>query len=550
MATFLDPFFQALRSARTSVTRTVGAGGTAVYSGYVDNRERNPELVGDRRWRTFSELIANVSIVAASLRYLVNLVSKASWTVIPPKDSGEEGEELAELVEKILFKDMVSPWHRVVRRASLFKPYGFSTQEWTAVKREDGAIGFKDIEHRPQWTIQQWDLDETGTVHGVIQRSPQTSREYYIPRSRLFYIADDTFTDSPEGQGLLRHIAPTAKRLQTLERLEVFGFETDLKGIPIGRAPYAALRKAVKDKKMSETEFRLAVDSIEQTVTNHVRAPESGPMGLLLDSLPYSSLDDAGTPSSVYQYSLELLKGEGASERFTAVSAAIQRLTREIARVVGTEGLLLGESGAGSLAMSKDKSVTVGIHADSALTDVAAAANKDVLNALWLLNGWDPELKPDLRPEKLQHRDVTEVTQALRDLALAALSPEDPATNALRELLGLPDQPVIDVSLRPMLGPDGQPMLDEDGNEMMEDPRAPGAPVDPETPPPGGLPPGVPPGAPGVPGAPGAPEGEGDGEEAAPADADDTAPANKPQDQQGSKKPKPKKKGAPPPPQE
>lgn len=533
MATFLDPFFESLRRARTSVTRTVGTGGTAVYSGYVDNRERNPDLVGDRRWKTFSELIANVAIVAASLRYLVNLVSKASWEVVPPEDGGDEAEELAELVRKILFKDMVSPWHRVIRRAALFKPYGFSVQEWTAIKREDGAIGFRDIEHRPQWTIQQWDLDATGTVHGMIQRSPQDSREYYLPRSRVIYLADDTFTDSPEGQGLLRHIAPTAKRLQTLERLEVFGFETDLKGIPVGRAPYAALRKAVKDKKMSEEEFRLAVSALEQTVTNHVRAPESGPMGLLLDSLPYSSLDDAGTPSSVYQYSLELLSGEGASERFTAVSNAIQRLTREIARVVGTEGLLLGESGAGSLAMSKDKSTTVGIHADSTLNDVAAAANKDVINPLWLLNGWDPELKPELRPEKLQHRDVTEVTQALRDLALAALHPEDPATNAIRRLLGLPDQPVIDVSLRPMLGPDGQPMLDDQGNAMMEDPRQPGAPVDPENPPPGTTPPGA---QPAVPGEEGEDGEEVDGKEAAPSNADDTSPANKPSEDQ--KKPK------------
>lgn len=541
MATFLEPFFASLRSARTSVTRAIGTGGTAVYGGYVDNRERSPELIGDRRWKTFSELIANTSIVAASLRYLLNLVSKATWEVVPPEDGGDEAEDLADQVRDILFKDMASPWARVIRRAALFKPYGFSVQEWTAVRREDGALGFLDIEHRPQWTIQQWDLDETGTVQGMVQRSPQTSRESYLPRSRVLYIADDTFTDSPEGQGLLRHIAPTAKRLQKLERLETFGYETDLKGIPIGRAPYAALRRAVKDKVISEAEFRLAVQSLEDTVQNHVREPEAGPMGLLLDSLPYSSLDDAGTPSSIYQYSLELVKGEGNTERFRAVAEAIQRLNREIARVVGTESLLLGESGAGSLAMSKDKSTTVGIHADSTLTDVAAAVNKDVLNPLWKLNGWDPKLKPELRPEKLQHRDVTEVTQALRDLALAALSPEDPATNAIRRLLGLPDQPVIDVSLRPMIGPDGQPMLDELGEPMMEDPRQPGAPVDPENPPPGTVPAGARPAVPGQSPAEGGDPDAGDEptseeEEAAPANADEGSPANR--------KPKSKPKAA------
>lgn len=476
---FIDSIFAGLRGKGGSSYQPLGASGTAIYAGTVDQRERNPELSGDRRWRTFTELIANVSIVAASLRYLANLVGKSSWSVVPPKDGGKEAEEIAETIEKILFKDMLTPWPRVIRRASLFKPYGFSAQEWTATRREDGKIGFLDIEQRPVWTIEKWDTDLSGTVHGLVQRPPQSGSEIYLPRTRLLYLADDTFTDAPDGMGLLRHIAPTAKRLATLERLEIFGYETDLRGIPIGRAPYAALKAAVKNNVITAEDAKEAVAGIEETVQNCVRDAANGPMGLLLDSLVYASQDEANTPSTVYQYGIELLKGE--SNAHEVVAQAIQRMMREIARVLGTEGLLLGESGSGSLAMSKDKSTTFGMQADSTLGDVADMVNKDAINPLFMLNGWDPKLKPELRPEKIQHRDVMEITGALRDMSTAGalLDPEDPAINAVRTLLGLPEQIVVQEALRPKIGPDGKPIKPKPGEEGDEG-DGDGAPADPD----------------------------------------------------------------------
>lgn len=450
---FLDPLLARIRTARVSPTQTLGTGGTAVYGGKVDQNEKNPELAGDRRWTTYSQIVANVSIVAASLRHLVGLVSKAGWSVIPNEEGGAEAEDIAEQVDKILLRDMKTPWQRVVRRAALFKPYGFVVQEWTAVKRDDGAIGFLDVEHRPQWTIEGWDVDESGTVHGMVQRSPQTQGEIYLPRSKVWYLADDTFTDSPEGMGLLRHVAPAAKRLQALEGLEVFGFETDLRGIPIGRAPLAAIRQALKNKDLTDAEAAALVAPLDRLIQGHIRNPNAGPMGLLLDSLPYTSTDDASTPSGVRQFDLELLKGNPTTQE--AVAVAIQRICREIARVFGTESILLGEH-SGSRALAEAKDDMLALLVDGTLLDIASSANADLLDPLFLLNGWDPKYKPELRPEKIQHRDVTEVTQALKDMATAGavLAPDDPAINAVRALLGLPEQTVLNV----MIGPDGLPL--------------------------------------------------------------------------------------------
>ena len=119
----------------------------------------------------------------------------------------------------------------------MYRFYGFSIQEWTARRRDDGFLTFADIAPRSQRTIERWDVDEAGQVLGALQRSPQTQEEIYLPREKLLYIVDDTLNDSPEGLGLFRHLVAPSRRLKRYEQLEGFGFETDLRGIPIGRSP-------------------------------------------------------------------------------------------------------------------------------------------------------------------------------------------------------------------------------------------------------------------------------------------------------------------------
>ena len=51
---------------RVAPTQTAGVGGSVVLGGYLDRKERNPDLQNtDTRYRTFSDVMTNVSIVAA-----------------------------------------------------------------------------------------------------------------------------------------------------------------------------------------------------------------------------------------------------------------------------------------------------------------------------------------------------------------------------------------------------------------------------------------------------------------------------------------------------
>ena len=433
MASFIS---RILRGKTVKPTSTAGTGGTVVYDGYIQSNEKDAGLRGQSRYQTYSEILANVSIVAASTRYLLNLVAKPSWKVEPADDS-EEAEQIAEIIEEIMH-DMSTPWTRVIRRAAMYRFYGFSIQEWTAKKRKDGKIGMLDVEARPQLTIERWDTDESGTVNGVVQRAPTTQREIFLPRSKLVYMVDDCLNDSPEGLGLFRHVVDASARLKRYEALEGFGFETDLRGVPVGRAPLSSLAELVKQGKITKADKTAIEKPLKDFIQNHIRGPRTG---MLLDSIPYQSEDEKGTPSSTYQWGLDLLKAGNTSQ--DSVARSISRISMEIARVLGTEHLLLGSDGKGSLALSRDKTDNFYMIVDSTLGELTETYQRDFLRPLFQLNGWNEDLMPTFKTDALQFRDIEQVTSALKDMASAGatLAPNDPAINEVRDLLGLSEAP-------------------------------------------------------------------------------------------------------------
>jgi hypothetical protein len=443
---FLDPFFAPFRRQRVPPSQTVGVSGTAVYGGFLQSNEKDARLQGRERYTTYSENLANTAIVGAGTRFFLNLVSKPTWKA-EPADESAEAARLAEATEEALF-DMSTPWHRVVRRAAMYRFYGFSIQEWTSTRLEDGSIGFLDCEPRPQMTIERWDLDESGTVHGVVQRSPQTQMELYLPRGKLVYACDDSLNDSPEGLGLFRHITESVRRLDRYLQLEGFGFETDLRGIPVGRGPFDELQRMVENNQITAAQKAQYEAGLREFVTNHVKTPD---LAVLLDSKTYETTDDKKTPSSVRQWDVELLTA--GSMGMEQVAAAIERLNREIARVLGVESLLLGSTGTGSLALSRDKSSNFALIVDSTLRELAETFEADLVDRLFELNGWNMDLRPTLKTDAVQMRDAGEITDALRSLGQAAnaIGPQDEAFLEVFDLLGLtrPEitEDVIDAAL-------------------------------------------------------------------------------------------------------
>lgn len=429
---------------------TVGTTGTAIIGGQVLTDEKNAKLVGTTRYKTYSDHLANISIVGAGTRLFANLIGKSAWRFEPAEGGGAEAERLADLIDEIV-NDMQTPWHRVVRRAAMHRYYGFSVAEWTAKRRPDGVIGLLDIAPRPQRTIERWEVDDAGVVIGVYQRSPQNGQEIFLPREKLLYLVDDTLNDSPEGLGIFRHIVDTATRLDRLQQLEQAGFGTDLRGVPIGRGPFAAMN----DAKMTAAAKTEAAAAITAFITKHNRNPDA-PLGLLLDSKTYRGTGEQQTPSAVRQWDVELLTTN--STGLPDAAKAIERMQREIARLMGAEGLLLGDGDRGSNALSQDKTKNLGLIVDGTLREVSETVDQDITPTVFKLNGWNEDLMPTAKTEAIQFREIEQITGALRDMALAGapLAPEDEAVGEVRDLLGLSrSDPLIDSIDASLRGNDG-----------------------------------------------------------------------------------------------
>jgi hypothetical protein len=400
------------------------------------------------------------------VRFFLNLVSAARWKVEPAKDSGAKGEELAERVDKML-NGMDTSWHRIVRKAAMYRFYGFAVLEWIMRRSpEDGVIELANVENRPPVTITRWDTDASGAVLGALQTSPQTNIEVNIPREKIVYLVDDSLSDSPEGLGLLRHVVEACRRLRTYERLEGFGYEGNLKGIPLLRAPLRELLKEVEAGTLKKEDMEALLAPFKALMSNHVKNPT---LAMLIDSEVYTTKDASGAPSNVPQWGMELL--DGGDYSLEEVARAIERVTMEIARVLGVEHLLLGSttSGTGSYALSKDKSNNFGLIVDSTLKELREQFEKDLLGPLWKLNGWDEKLKPTLVTDTNVTRDVEQLSAVIRDLSAAGvvLDREDDAVAELFALLGLP-------RLK------GQILADPDAQLAGGEPGAEGDPEDPD----------------------------------------------------------------------
>jgi hypothetical protein len=476
-------FGKAAPTQTLGTTRSSGNVVTGEGAGTFDEPDRSLNLVGARRFDAFDSMVRDVAIVGAGVRLFLNLISNAVWTVNAPEGLNDadtaKAQEIADQAYDDLF-GMTTSWSSIVRKTAAFRLQGFSIQEWTAKKKPDGSIGFLDVEHRPQRTIVRWNRDEGGTVESVVQRVPGRA-DVELPRGKIVYAVDDTLSDSPEGVGLFRHMAKTADRLDMFLQLEEIGFTTDLRGIPIARAPLGELRQEVLDSGQEGTEPRIKAEArrtsllapLRDFLNKHVRNEKTGVL-FPSDTFTATSVDKSVTISSTPKWALELLNGE--SQSFEAMANAVNRMNQELARLLGVEHLLLGADGGGSLALARAKVGTFYLTVTSTLLDLLEIYDRDLLAPWSELNGVPEELRPEMGVNEISDRDIEQVLDSLAKLAQAGapMMPDDPAVGEIYDLLGLTRPPERmdeqDLSLNPGRNtPAPQPKNPENDNANVDD---------------------------------------------------------------------------------
>lgn len=425
--------------------RTRGVGGTPIHNGWVQLPEQNARLlVPDARFKTFDQNKSNVAVIGTGVRYLLTLFSGIDWTIVPDeKLPGHDDESVKALIEEVEvdLATMNVPLKVVARRQALSHTDGLAIQAWRAGRKPDGKLGIVECSVRPPRTIERWDIDPTtGAVLGVFQRSPGDGSEHYIERQFMIYTVDDQLSDAPVGMGIMRHAVTDAHTMGVYERYEAIGYESDMKGIPVGRAPLGRLEALRKAGDLTEAEYRARVDALKKILDNHVK---TGKLSILLDSATYEQPD--GSPSNVYQYSLELLRGDQGT-KYAAMDAAIDRRELRLARLFGIEHLFIGASSKGGYSQSKDRSKSYGQMVTSLAEVVAFDLRRDLIRPILILRGLDPDAPIKVLPDATNLLDAAEAADVAWKMAQAGMvfTPDDPSNNAIRRRAKLPPMPVLD----------------------------------------------------------------------------------------------------------
>ena len=180
----LDSFLQTMRIRRpVKPTATVGSHGARTASGVIVSDEKDPTLLSHfQRYRTYADILTNISIVAAGVRYFTNLAAKSEWKFLPA--DGADGQLYADRAEEILTADPETPFHRIVKRAVMFRLYGFSVHEHTVRRRPDGILTFADIAPRAQSSIERWHLGPIPATSWVASSAFRRRSEKCIYRAR------------------------------------------------------------------------------------------------------------------------------------------------------------------------------------------------------------------------------------------------------------------------------------------------------------------------------------------------------------------------------
>lgn len=447
------PFGKSDESAEPALEKdegmsAIGSTGQTFVGGYAVSDDPQ-DLHGSKRADAFAKILRETTIAAASVRIFLNLISGAIWQAEAPEMDNEadqaKADEIASLVEDML-TDHITPWPRIVRRITLFRFYGFSLMEWIAKRREDGAIGMLDVKPRPNRTIDRWDIDENGNVKGVWQRV-DSRPDVYIPRDRLIYAVDDTLTENPEGLGLLRHIKRSADRLRVYEIIEGIGFENDLQGVPVAYAPLTEIDTDERYSKKDRARYR---KPLKDFVDGHVRNKRTG---LLLDSEVYRGEGDQQTPSGTRKWAVDILRGQGGA--FAELDTAINRINKEMARILGTEHMMLGSDGTGSLALGKTKTGGFYLTIKTTQSEVVDILERDWRDPICEMNGWPREMWPSLACEEIRDEDIEQITMALERMARAGavITEDDPVIAEVRHMMGVSPPPE---RIDPMLDPAGE----------------------------------------------------------------------------------------------
>jgi hypothetical protein len=451
-----------------------GSDGVISYGGAYQGGggETSSKLTGRQKWIEYTNARSCPPVAIATLLRSA-LLRGIKWSLTENPAGGRLARRGKQIVEDGLLNARMPKALNVVAARAANGAYfdGFSIHATAIARRPDGLQTYTEIDERPPHTIEKW-LRPTPTEHfNAVEQRTDDGGVYKIPLAECLYVANDTFSNAPDGPGVLRLVVERIRRFNKYETLEGSELFSGMGGTPIARAPLEEISHAIPTG-TSEADAtaikKQRVANIENVVANRIKTPETQQY-VVLDSATYKG-ENPDTITNIPKWDIQIIKAE--LQGLDAIRKVITDYELDIARMLGVEFVYVGGGDtAGTYGMHESKVSLFGaqLGADSALV---AAQLTELGRRLVAANGLDPDdAAPTFVPSPISTEDILKVAQTLVQLGLAGLPPNHPAKKQMFERLNLtwedepePVMPRIDPTGGPGGGPGGIPKPPADPN--------------------------------------------------------------------------------------
>lgn len=419
------PFRKALEQERFI---ELGSAGLKQWGGILEE-EFLRELRGEKGIKTYREMSRNDGIVGASLFAYTTLAKEVAFRVDSASEGDVQADAVAEFVRGALFEDMNLSWRDLLAEIFSFLTYGWSYFEVVYKRRSgqtaevrsrftDGKVGWQKWAIRGQDTLYAWDIDATGGVNGMTQRTAQNPAPVLIPIQKALLFRTTMERGSPEGVSILRTAYTSWYAKRRLGVVRGIGIERDLAGMPMLTPP-----DKVDIWNPNDAQAVTLRANAERLVRNIRRDEHEGIV-------------------KPFGWTLELLSSSGA--RQFDITEVIAQLNAEIAISMMTDFMLVGHEQVGARSMRIEARDTFSHACSSFLDNICDIINRFAIPKLVALNGWSEELCPTLAHGPVAEISLTDLMAFIEKTTAAGLLFPDPGLEQhLRERAQLPPAPEV-----------------------------------------------------------------------------------------------------------
>ncbi len=411
--------------------------------GGITNEEIKRELNWPTSIKTY-KMMNYHGTVNSAMTLFDNIIGKATWSVVPPKDATEEEKKQCQAIETMK-DDMEGTWAEFIRDVLSMNIYGFSVHEKVyrrrlysnGSKHNDGIIGWKKLPIRAQETIEKFIFSADGNdILGVKQNlsavddsynrfSNRVASEIVLPMSKVLLFRAGKHRGDPFGKSPLREAYLAWRFLTALEDLEATSISKDVSGLPVLYLPPQYLSEdASPAQKAIRTYYENAMRNLQMNQQSAMILPNA------FDEVSKQQL-----------FKLELLSMDGKKQ--FDISKVKEYYKNSIVTSLFSDVLLQGQSQVGSFALGSLKNSMSGAAAESMIRVIRDVLNEDLVKQTYILNGWPLERMGKLDYDNLDDVDLESLSKAFQRYSSTGLLELDrEVLNSVRESVGIDPLPL------------------------------------------------------------------------------------------------------------